>query len=285
MAGYRIPGVLGLQPLASSTRDNEHPYMCQAFPPGPLRGLLDARPVHAAATAGKRPCPHSDDVVKEIAAYMAGEMNRNALSPTTRKIADANRYDPAEEMRRWQAQPWYAKAGGMPDFYAAAAGAKTAAYGLWAERVGPNRPWDHKPIVSRRLAATGTFNAGWHKWGAYDYYYDIWSNIHYGYVGRAAAFSTAELINGAGLAQMASDIVKNLRKPGLPTYQKHSENGNWPATADDVPDHISIKLGCELFDRQPPGTMTADILLSAISSIPAPWGTTNNKAKKPHTCE
>ncbi|TRX73447.1 polymorphic toxin type 44 domain-containing protein [Pseudomonas mangiferae] len=284
MAGYRIPGVLGLQPLASSTRDNEHPYMCQAFPPGPLRGLLDTRPVHAAATAGKRPCPHSDDVIKEIAAYMAGEMNRNALSPTTRKIADANRYDPAEEMRRWQALPWYAKAGGMPDFYAAAAGAKTTAYGLWAERVGPNRPWDHKPILRAKMSAAGTFNRGWHKYGAFNYYYDIWSNIHYGYVGRAAGFSTAELINGAGVAQMASDIFAKVIRGKLPDVQKHSENGNWPASADDIPDHISIKLGCVIYDKYKSGGITMDNLLLEISAIPAPWGKGRNFAKEVHQC-
>lgn len=284
MAGYRIPGVLGLQPLASSTRDDEHPYMCQAFPPGPLRGLLDTRPVHAAATAGKRPCPHSDDVVKEIAAYMASEMNRNALSPTTRKIADANRYDPAEEMRRWQAQPWYAKAGGMPDFYAAAAGAKTAAYGLWAERVGPNRPWDHKPILAAKLSAAGSFNHGWHKYGSYDYFYDIWSNIHYGYVGRTAGFSATELINGAGLAQMASDIVSGIRKGTVTTIQNHPENGGWPASADDIPDHISIRLGCRLYDQHKPGTLTTDLLLAAITTVPAPWGSNGALAKEAHKC-
>ncbi|WP_263145646.1 polymorphic toxin type 44 domain-containing protein [Pseudomonas alcaligenes] len=240
--------------------------------------------MRTATASGALPCPHGDEVAQAIAAYMAGEMNRNALSPITRKIAEANRYDPAEEMRRWQAQPWYAKAGGMPDFHAAAAGIKTAAYGLWAERVGPGRPWDHKPILEAKLSAAGTFNHGWHKYGGYDYFYDIWSNIHYGYVGRAAGFSTAELINGAGLAQMASDIVGNLRKGDIMKFQNHSENGEWPASADDTPDHISIKLGCRLYNEHKAGAMNAEALLVAISSVPAPWGSGGAQAKEIHQC-
>lgn len=257
--------------------------MCNAFPPGPLRGLLDARPVDLPAPP-RQPCRHDDQVVKEIAAYMAEEMNRNALSPTTQRIAEANRYDPVEEARRWQALPWYAKTGGMPNFYAAAAGKKAAAYGLWAERVGPKRPWDHKPILQTRLAAAGTFGNGWHKFEGHNYYYDIWSNIHYGYVGRAAGFSTLELLNGAGLAQMASDMIGRLTKGKLPTYQKHSENGSWPASADDLPDHISIKLGCDLYEKYGFGSITKDNLLLAISVMPIPWGNKTNFAKEAHQC-
>lgn len=283
MAGYRIPGVTGLQAL-SGVLDYAHPR--NAFLPGPLKAAQNhlLQPHAATSIILRRACTHSDDAVKDMAGYMAEEMNRNALSLITRKIADANRYDPAEEARRWHAQPWYGKTGGMPDFYSAAAGAKAAAYVLWAERVGPFRPWDHKPILQQRLSAAGAFNNGWKKYGGYDYYYDIWSNMHYGYVGRAAGFSITELINGAGLAQMASDMKKNLVKFGNLSFQQHRENGTWPASADDVPDHISIKLGGDLYDRHQAGSMTAGILLSAISSIPAPWGTKKNNAKELHVC-
>jgi hypothetical protein len=33
----------------------------------------------------------------------------------------------------------------------------------------------------------------------YEYYYDIWSNIHYGYVGRAIGFDSMTLQYGANL--------------------------------------------------------------------------------------
>lgn len=55
------------------------------------------------------------------------------------------------------------------------------------------------------IVLLGKFNYGWQKHGEYDYFYDIWSNIHYGYVGVALGFSAAEMINGAGLAQALDD--------------------------------------------------------------------------------
>lgn len=35
--------------------------------------------------------------------------------------------------------------------------------------------------------------------------YDIWSNIHYGFVGRFVGFTEFELINGAGYAQICDN--------------------------------------------------------------------------------
>jgi hypothetical protein len=45
-----------------------------------------------------------------------------------------------------------------------------------------------------------------HKVGEHWYYYDIWGNIMFGYLGAAAGFSESELMNGAGLEQIGSDI-------------------------------------------------------------------------------
>ena len=50
------------------------------------------------------------------------------------------------------------------------------------------------------------FKLGWHKYGQHDYYFDIWSNIHYGYVGTASGFCRDKLIDGAGVAQIGSDV-------------------------------------------------------------------------------
>ncbi|WP_370865971.1 polymorphic toxin type 44 domain-containing protein [Chondromyces apiculatus] len=37
----------------------------------------------------------------------------------------------------------------------------------------------------------------WHTWGEWEYCFDVWSNIHYGYVGRAAGFDRQTLIDGS----------------------------------------------------------------------------------------
>ena len=46
-----------------------------------------------------------------------------------------------------------------------------------------------------------------HKLGGFNYYHDIWSNIHYGYVGTAAGFTESELLDGAGLKQIVTDLL------------------------------------------------------------------------------
>ncbi|MFD4836770.1 polymorphic toxin type 44 domain-containing protein [Achromobacter sp. NPDC058515] len=138
--------------------------------------------------------------------------------------------------------------------------------------------------MRENLKKRGVFNEGWQKYGSYDYFFDIWSNIHYGYVGVALGFSAAELINGAGLAQALDDAYRGLRKLEPLSMQDHPGNGPWPASADDVPDHISIKLGCDLFVAAKPHELTVDLLLQRISAIPLPWGLGEDKAKRPHNC-
>lgn len=220
-------------------------------------------------------CNHVDTAVS-LAGFIVQEIKTNPFSVEGRKILSANRANAQARRAEWQKWPWYLRLGGPPDFDGAAAGQKAAPYGMWAERVGPGRPWDHKPILIRMLGQN--LNKGWQKYGDHDYYLDIWSNIHYGYVGVVLGFSAAELINGAGLAQAMFDVwTKRIQ-------QNHHENGRGPASADDRPDHISIMLGIELCNEVEPQALTVDMLLGKISAMPVPWGTWWDNAKRPHKC-
>lgn len=237
-----------------------------------------AKPIHV--------CDDPNDAIR-IAEFIVFEMQNNPYTPEGLKITRANSYDVGDEMLQWRDQPWYARLGPPPDFMALAAGHKSAAYAWWAERVGPGCWWDHKWRIKEWLIRQGgekAFNRGWHKYGQYDYFYDIWSNIHYGYVGMAVGFSSAELINGAGVAQAGHDAVRAIGALKRPTMQQHPENGPWPASADDVPDHISIMLGIDLYKEVRPAKLTVDRLLRKISSVPAPWGKGDDKAKELHQC-
>ncbi|WP_241150813.1 polymorphic toxin type 44 domain-containing protein, partial [Pseudomonas viridiflava] len=69
---------------------------------------------------------------------------------------------------------------------------------------GQNRPWDHKPIIRRTIGGI------WHKQGKYDYFYDIWSNVHYGYVGMAGGLSESVLLDGAGAEQIILDAGRKV---------------------------------------------------------------------------
>lgn len=148
------------------------------------------------------------DRMEELATYIAGEMNANINSPAVRQMQELNSFDPDEETRKYAALPFYLRLGQGPDFYTMALVKKTKAFAIWAERVGQDRPWDHKPILTK------LFGGIWHKQGEYEYFYDIWSNVHYGYVGVAGRFSESVLLDGAGVEQIGSDtwrLIKTLR--------------------------------------------------------------------------
>ncbi|MDH0091216.1 polymorphic toxin type 44 domain-containing protein [Achromobacter mucicolens] len=233
------------------------------------------QPLHSSLSQAD--CDHADTAVP-VAEYIVQEMKTNPFSIEGKKILSANSADPKARRAQWQELPWYLRLGQPPDFELGAAGQKMAAYGMWAERVGPGRPWDHKPYLIETLSKKNALNKGWQKYGDHDYFLDIWSNIHYGYVGLAVGFSATELINGAGIAQ-ALDDLRRLKPP-----QDHPENGPWPARADDVPDHISIKLGADLYSDVKPHALTVEILLERIEAVPLPWGKGRDKAKEAHNC-
>lgn len=251
----------------------------------PMRLVAATNTTPVADTKAKqiRVCNCGNDVIP-IAEYMVTEMQRNPFTEEGRKMTEANAYDIAKEMKAWNALPWYGKIGGPPNYGAIAAGKRAAAYTIWTERVGPNRPWDHKPILAARLRKQNIFRRGWQRYGAEDYFFDIWSNIHYGYVGAACGFGDNELLGGAGLAQAGSDILRGLKEWERPTVQHHPENGAWANTFDDIPDQISISLGAQLYTKTKPAALTVAILLKAIAAVPIPWGAPLNKAKRPHEC-
>ncbi len=74
----------------------------------------------------------------------------------------------------------------------------------WYKQVNDGQEWDHKrkDKLPKQLEL-GTkyqdFNFQFPGDEQYEYYYDIWSNIHYGYVGAAVGFSSATLQTGSGL--------------------------------------------------------------------------------------
>lgn len=125
--------------------------------------------------------------------------------------------------------PWYAQLGAHNNPQTIAASNTAAVMVIWAEKVGQNREWDHKPKILKEFN-----NDTRHKQGRYAYYYDSWSNIHYGYIGMAAGFSESVLLEGAGLEQIASETLVKAKNP----IEKP-----WPAPSEGI-------SACE------PGTMT-----------------------------
>ncbi|MEB0224634.1 polymorphic toxin type 44 domain-containing protein [Pseudomonas sp. 10S4] len=206
------------------------------------------------------------DMMEKVADYIADEMNRNIHHPSVLKMKELLSYDVAKETRKQMDLPWYAQVGATsPQAIGAANGA--AAMAIWTERVGQKRDWDHKPKIYAR------FGDYYQKQGKYDYFYDIWSNIHYGYVGRAGGLSESVLADGAGVEQIASDSIRKVfdwKKRRGP----HATPGvDGMKAYDDAPDRISIGIGIELFAEHPNGGITAKMIMEKVLAVkPEDWG-------------
>lgn len=220
-------------------------------------------------------CPHPD-MMEELAAYIAVEMNRNIHDPAVLEMRKLIDYDPDSAAKEFAQLPWPARMNGPPDFASIAKAKKVAAAAIWTRKVGQDQEWDHKP----KLRALYN-NDVWHKQGKYAYFYDIWSNIHYGYVGIIAGLSESVLLDGAGAEQIMSDTYRKVDewydKPkkdwSLPG--PHTTASPWTSLRawDDVADRVSISIGVRLADRHPSGGVTTQMIMAEVLAVePKDWG-------------
>ncbi|QLL15704.1 polymorphic toxin type 44 domain-containing protein [Pseudomonas chlororaphis] len=229
-------------------------------------------------------CNHPDQM-EQLATYIADEMNRNIHDPAVLKMRNLIGYDPEVAAKRFTALPLFARIGGRPNFGDIAKARKAAAAAIWTKKVGQNQEWDHKPKL--KALFNGTF---WHKQGKYMYFYDIWSNIHYGYVGIIGGLSESVLLDGAGAEQIVSDTLrkgeewvkkpqKDWRLPGPhPTASPWTELRSW----DDVADRVAISIGVKLANQHPNGGITAKMVMDEVLAVPPEnWG----EGIDDHKCE
>ena len=84
------------------------------------------------------------------------------------------------------------------------AGGPLGGMALFALKVRPGGPWDHKPILRRLLdiSSGDPYDEFFPIEGinAFEVHYDIWSNIHYGYVGASIGFDRRTLQDAAASA-------------------------------------------------------------------------------------
>ncbi|WP_110519063.1 WXG100 family type VII secretion target [Herpetosiphon llansteffanensis] len=115
-----------------------------------------------------------------------------------------------------------------------------AALTMWTAKVHAGSDWDHKPILGDMLGLKNDKDYYFPIRGdqTNEYYYDIWSNIHYGYVGAAAGFDTKTLQDGANL-------------------------GDALTGTNDAGDVLTVQMGIDLWNKY--GTsMTQDQLHAEI---------------------
>jgi len=138
------------------------------------------------------------DELTPIARYMAQEMNVNAHGPDARRMTQLNTETATACVTEYFKASWWRRLyGAIPpqQCQEIEISNQVAALMMWGMKVRQNGDWDHKPKLHRFVSAT-TKKWSWHAYNVTIYYYDIWSNIHYGYVGVAAGFSEDVLLDG-----------------------------------------------------------------------------------------
>ena len=111
--------------------------------------------------------------------------------------------------------------------------------GFGADLVAAGRPLDYKAQIYQQYGAQVRV-------GPRKFDFDIFANINYGYVGRAAGFSEQELRGGAGAAQIVDNVLKPLLNGANPKWENIG-----PVTSyfDDPRDQAAIRIGIRLWDR------------------------------------
>lgn len=223
-------------------------------PPGPLgradvscidHGTLGLFLSRAPVPAGVGKPARALDELTPIAHWMVGEMRRNAAGSDAQRILSLNTYSIEAcigETREW---PWWQQllAGGQWNQSCGDRGmtAKPAAHLAWGMLVRQNGVWDHKPIIARRFTpAVESGEQHYHRYHNHVYFYDVWSNVHYGFVGRACGFSEAELLDGAGVEQIASDLMRG----DMPT---ESKGVSGMRRFDHAPDRVAVEIGVHAY--------------------------------------
>lgn len=203
-------------------------------------------------TKPKPVCTHNNGAIK-VAEYIVKEIKQNVKSKTADQIRywiDTETYK--QRVDEWDALPWYAKMDNYPET------SLSAASTIWFMKVKTKSDWDHKPKIRDQFTSVAVarplFNGNpsksyYHKHEDYDYFYDVWSNIHYGYVGLSVGFGEDYLLMGASIEQIRTNIMGG------------------PDPIDDV---TAIKIGYALykkFGKYAEG-LTAQDVLNALKQTP-----------------
>ena len=153
--------------------------------------------------------------------YIHKEMLTNAAGKDVQEIIDAHKRSRNfnAEAQKYYADakddPWYkflvtsAKISTASELSEAGNIARLEALARWTLLVRQNGPWDHKPKLREMYEKMSVPRGSYGRMGRafhfpirgdvfHEFYYDIWSNIHFGYVGTKAGFDE-QTLQGARL--------------------------------------------------------------------------------------
>jgi len=222
------------------------------------------------------PLPGRD--ARDLTDWLVREMQANANGPEVAEILNLNRLAEAISEAGWLGEGARALELDLRGI---------AAY-EWRELVKDGARWDFKDRIDRVMGKTIVLchSSGGCEW----FEYSVPGNIHYGYVGRAAGFSSSVLHFGASVAEVMDpaheEEIKALGKyfvnvhlalPCLPIKMHLYVNFQWwSAGFDDPTDFAAVDLGIALYERARTNVTLVDFqyLLPEYSSrlmhMPAP---------------
>ena len=126
------------------------------------------------------------------------------------------------------------------------------AYYQWYIKVKNGADWDYKEDITEEFGSWAC-----DKNNKIIYNFDIWSNIHYGYIGLATGFPKWDLLAGAGVAQARANTVPD----GY--WKRRLEvlgDADFLAAFDDPKDQEAIKIGFNLWEEDAENIKQNDIL-------------------------
>lgn len=181
-------------------------------------------------------CSHEKDGAIEVAKYIVDEIKTNIKSKEASEIYDYLDY-------KIYIEKYYNKntLAPPPDPIVI----KEIGVAKWIAMVDTGKPWDHKPKIydrfkhcavkerpfKRKGETYGVTSSQYHKYQYHDYFLDVWSNIHYGFVGRYCGFSEDFLNFGSDAQQFLSNLKR------------------FDFSGDDPADKITIQLGMDLYTK------------------------------------
>ena len=107
------------------------------------------------------------------------------------------------------------------------------AYMTWGYKVKSGAEWDYKKKIN-----------------PLQFSYDLWSNIHYGFIGAYAGFTEVELLVGAGVAQVFDNSPEQLEGNAEVNRRIYDALSNrLGAENDDPSDQQAILIGIRLYSE------------------------------------
>ena len=219
----------------------------------------DANPINKIDPKGQYPTSDQKStsiILNPVVKFIVQRINEDSNSEAIKRIYrlnNTNYYSDACD--RFTNIPWYLKRRGLgwQNLYTggvADATARTEALRKFGCLVadGTLRPvcgqWDYKVNIEYRWGnAQKTNFMAIGKEEEVVFYYDIWANIHFGYLGRVGGFSENELLRGAAIEHAGSN-------PGQ--------------FRDDPSDIASTKIGFRLYSNSMKAPVTEQSLLWQI---------------------